>query len=93
MKLPSVTITLSCLCLTAVLADAKAQGRAATIPTESIGKVTVAAQLPIEKSSWGTLQWIWSEKLMPGATQTVGLAMILPGKRNPVHFHPNCETT
>ena len=22
---------------------------------------------------------------------TVGLATILPGKQNPVHYHPNCE--
>jgi mannose-6-phosphate isomerase-like protein (cupin superfamily) len=28
---------------------------------------------------------------MPGAEQTVGLATILPGKQNPVHYHPNCE--
>ena len=28
---------------------------------------------------------------MPGSAQTVGLATILPGKQNPVHFHPNCE--
>ena len=28
---------------------------------------------------------------MPGAAQTVGLATILPGKHNPVHYHPNCE--
>ena len=28
---------------------------------------------------------------MPGSAQTVGLATILPGKQNPVHYHPNCE--
>jgi mannose-6-phosphate isomerase-like protein (cupin superfamily) len=28
---------------------------------------------------------------LPGAEQTVGLATILPGKQNPVHYHPNCE--
>jgi len=28
---------------------------------------------------------------MPGSEQTVGLATILPGKQNPVHYHPNCE--
>jgi mannose-6-phosphate isomerase-like protein (cupin superfamily) len=28
---------------------------------------------------------------MPGSEQTLGLATILPGKQNPVHYHPNCE--
>lgn len=91
MKLLRITVALSCLCLAAVPADDAAPGRAATIPTEWSGKVTDATQLPIEKNAWGTLQWICNEKLMPGAAQTVGLAMILPAKRNPVHFHPNCE--
>jgi mannose-6-phosphate isomerase-like protein (cupin superfamily) len=53
--------------------------------------VTDSAQLPIEKSVWGSLQWLCSAKLSPGAAQTVGLAEILPGQRNPVHVHPNCE--
>ncbi len=50
-----------------------------------------AAQLPVEQNDWGTLQWVCSEKVMPGAVQTVGLASIFPGKHNPVHYHPNCE--
>jgi mannose-6-phosphate isomerase-like protein (cupin superfamily) len=45
----------------------------------------------MEQSAWGTLQWVCNEKLMPGSLQTVGLAAILPGKHNPVHYHPNCE--
>lgn len=53
--------------------------------------VTDAAELPIEKSPWGTLQWVCNDKLSPGAAQTVGLAQIYPGKTNVVHFHPNCE--
>jgi quercetin dioxygenase-like cupin family protein len=61
------------------------------IPAAWSGKVTDAAQLPLEQSAWGTLQWVCNEKLMPGAAQTVGLAAILPGKQNPVHYHPNCE--
>src|SRR5262249_28418228 len=56
-----------------------------------IGKVTDAAQLPIDQNDWGTLQWLCNGKLMPGAEQTVGLATILPGKQNPIHYHPNCE--
>jgi len=53
--------------------------------------VTDAAALPVESTPWGTLQWVCNAKLMPGAQQTVGLATILPGKSNPLHFHPNCE--
>jgi quercetin dioxygenase-like cupin family protein len=32
-----------------------------------------------------------SERLSPGAAQTLGICQILPGQRNPVHYHPNCE--
>jgi mannose-6-phosphate isomerase-like protein (cupin superfamily) len=64
---------------------------AAPIPESWIGQVTDAAQLPIEKYAWGTLQWVCNAKLMPGAAQTVGLATILPGQHNPMHYHPNCE--
>ena len=53
--------------------------------------VTDAAQLPVEKSAWGSLQWLCNQKLAPGALQTVGIAEILPGQHNPLHFHPNCE--
>lgn len=71
--------------------DDQPQGPATPIPAAWGGKVTDAAQLPVEQSGWGTLQWVCNEKLMPGSAQTVGLATILPGKRNPVHYHPNCE--
>jgi len=81
----------SCLWLAGAAGDEKAPETATPIPSEWSGKVTDAAQLPIEKSAWGTLQWVCNDKLMPGSAQTVGLATILPGKRNPVHFHPNCE--
>src|SRR6266478_8107458 len=69
----------------------KAPGTGTPIPAEWSGKVTDTALLPVERNPWGTLQWVCNEKLMPGSAQTVGLATILPGKRNPVHFHPNCE--
>ncbi len=69
----------------------KPQPQPASIPAPWSGKVTDAAQLPVEQSAWGTLQWVCNNKLMPGAAQTVGLATILPGKHNPVHYHPNCE--
>ncbi len=71
--------------------DEKTQGETPSIPDAWSGKVTDAAQLPVERSAWGTLQWLCNEKLMPGSEQTVGLATILPGKHNPLHYHPNCE--
>ena len=79
------------LWLVAAAAHDKPHGQATTIPAAWIGKVTDVTQLSLEKSDWGTLQWICNEKLMPGSAQTVGLATIFPGKHNPVHYHPNCE--
>jgi mannose-6-phosphate isomerase-like protein (cupin superfamily) len=62
-----------------------------TAPAKPAVAVTDAAQLPIEKYPWGTLQWLCNQKLAPGALQTVGIAEILPGKHNVLHYHPNCE--
>jgi quercetin dioxygenase-like cupin family protein len=53
--------------------------------------VTRADQLPVEQLDWGTLQWLCSAKLVPGAQQTIGLCRIDPGRGNPLHYHPNCE--
>jgi mannose-6-phosphate isomerase-like protein (cupin superfamily) len=89
-RLTIATLTLG-LWLGSAAADDKAPGQATPIPAEWSGKVTDAAQLAVEQSDWGTLQWVCNEKLMPGSEQTVGLATILPGKQNPVHYHPNCE--
>src|SRR4029453_14344898 len=47
--------------------------------------------LPDDSFEWGTLKWLCNEALSPGAAQTIGICHILPGKRNPVHYHPNCE--
>lgn len=41
--------------------------------------------------SWGRLSWLIGEEQTPGAEQTLGVVTILPGKRNPLHMHPNCE--
>ena len=87
----TVAVLTSCLWLGGAAGVVRAQTQTTPIPTEWSGKVTDAAQLPIEKNAWGTLQWVCNDKLMPGSAQTVGLATILPGKKNPVHFHPNCE--
>ena len=79
------------LMLMAVAADDSRPKGGTPIAPEWRGKVTDAAQLPVEQSDWGTLQWVCNGKLMPGSEQTVGLATILPGKHNPLHYHPNCE--
>ena len=79
------------LWLASVAADDKSPPETTRIRAEWSGKVTDAAHLPVEQNDWGTLQWVCNGKLMPGAEQTVGLATILPGKQNPVHYHPNCE--
>ncbi|MBM3971360.1 MAG: cupin domain-containing protein [Planctomycetes bacterium] len=52
---------------------------------------TDTATLATETFEWGTLTWLCNAKLSPGAKQTVGLCHILPGRGNPVHYHPNCE--
>ncbi len=89
-RLPIAILTLG-LWLAGAAAGDEAQRQATPIPAAWSGKVTDAAQLPVEQSAWGTLQWVCNEKLMPGSAQTMGLATILPGKHNPVHYHPNCE--
>ena len=53
--------------------------------------VTNCEELPNETFNWGTLKWLCSSTLLPGAEQTVGLCQINPGQRNPLHYHPNCE--
>ena len=40
---------------------------------------------------WGQISWMVGAEEMPGAQQTFGVVTIAPGKRNPLHAHPNCE--
>jgi quercetin dioxygenase-like cupin family protein len=40
---------------------------------------------------WGHLSWLIGAQQMAGAEQTLGVVTIYPGKRNPLHKHPNCE--
>lgn len=40
---------------------------------------------------WGQISWMVGTEEMPGAEQTFGVVTIAPGKRNPLHAHPNCE--
>jgi mannose-6-phosphate isomerase-like protein (cupin superfamily) len=53
--------------------------------------VASEGQMPAESFEWGTLKWLCNDRLSPGAEQTVGICNIHPGKRNPLHYHPNCE--
>lgn len=45
---------------------------------------------PLE-TGWGQLVWLIGAEQTPGAEQTFGIVTIAPGKRNPLHAHPNCE--
>jgi mannose-6-phosphate isomerase-like protein (cupin superfamily) len=91
MKRFFIGMLLLCFCLADVKGDGKGPAQANPIPEEWSGKVTDAGQITVDTNAWGTLQWICNGKLMPGSGQTVGLSMTLPGKRNPLHVHPNCE--
>lgn len=53
--------------------------------------VTNRADLPVAEFEWGTIQWLCNAKLSRRAEQTLGMCHILPGRRNPRHYHPNCE--
>lgn len=44
-----------------------------------------------DQLGWGSLSWLVGASQMPGAEQTFGIVTIQPGKRNPLHLHPNCE--
>jgi len=47
--------------------------------------------LPAEQFEWGAIKWLCNSRLSPGAAQTLGICHILPGRHNPLHYHPNCE--
>lgn len=53
--------------------------------------ITKRSDLPVETFDWGTLTWLSNDALSPGAPQTLGICRIEPGRRNPLHYHPNCE--
>jgi mannose-6-phosphate isomerase-like protein (cupin superfamily) len=53
--------------------------------------VTRLENLTGEPFDCGSLIWLCNDRLSPGALQTLGLSTILPGKQNPLHYHPNCE--
>ena len=53
--------------------------------------LTHADRMPIQSFDWGTLQWLASGEILPGAAQTVGICHLHPKRCNPLHYHPNCE--
>ena len=50
-----------------------------------------AASRPAEPYGFGEIRWLVSGALDPGATMTIGVCRIEPGKGNPLHYHPNCD--
>jgi quercetin dioxygenase-like cupin family protein len=61
-------------------------------PTRTLRQsVTSVEEVATDEFEWGALKWLYSGTLSPGVEQTVGLCHILPGKTNPMHFHPNCD--
>lgn len=84
MRMMIVAVLVSGLWLTDVYGEEKAS-------VKPMVCVTHEDQLPVQEFTWGSIKWACNGKLAPGAQQTVGLAIILPGHGNPLHFHPNCE--
>jgi quercetin dioxygenase-like cupin family protein len=57
-------------------------------------------ELPLPKNSesadalafpWGEIRWLSNSEIDPAAEMTFGVVTILPGERNDLHAHPNCE--
>jgi quercetin dioxygenase-like cupin family protein len=46
---------------------------------------------PVIEEDWGALVWLVGTKQLAGSEQTFGVVTIKPGRRNPLHSHPNCE--
>lgn len=40
---------------------------------------------------WGSIDWLVSAELTPGADLTFGYVEIAPRRENPRHLHPNCD--
>lgn len=53
--------------------------------------VKQATQENTQYANWGHLSWLVNGQAVPGTEQTLGVVTIYPGKRNPLHAHPNCE--
>lgn len=44
-----------------------------------------------ERFGWGSIQWLCSGKLVPGAQMTFGYVEIEPGQKNQRHVHPSSD--
>ncbi len=53
--------------------------------------VQLSSQVPVDRASWGTLQWMVNRQNGSSTRMTVGRVTIDPGQSNPLHQHPNCE--
>jgi quercetin dioxygenase-like cupin family protein len=55
--------------------------------------ITVLKSDKSEKANfdWGNLTWFATRRLGNCNDQTVGRCVLLPGKSNPRHYHPNCS--
>ncbi len=40
---------------------------------------------------WGTIGFMFDGRVAPGAEMSIGRVIIEPGRKNPLHSHPNCE--
>ena len=45
----------------------------------------------LASTDWGEIAWLVDGATIAGAEQTLGVVRIHPGRRNPLHLHPNCE--
>ena len=68
-------------------ATAAAAGAAAGVMNR-VGKVDEADAHVFD---WGSIQWLCSGELFADAQQTFGYVKILPGQKNPQHYHPNSD--
>lgn len=55
------------------------------------GSVFHLDQVKSEPYGFGSIQWLMSRALDPGAEQTFGIVEIQPHQKNALHMHPNCE--
>jgi len=72
-----------------IAADLLSRSRGRTPVTTAV--VSKAKDNTVIDMPWGELRWYTSGEQSNTDTLTTGLATILPGQANPVHYHPNCD--
>ena len=55
------------------------------------GRTHRVGAVPANTFEWGSIAWLVSAALIPGADLTFGYVEIAAGGRNPRHLHPNCD--